>query len=175
MAYQYLSKSTRLTNYSVIPNDLFALGLSSTATVLYSKLLNRANLSISNGRVDDKGKIYILYRLEDLAKELGKSISTIKVNMNELVNAGLVEKRRAAKGRANMIYVKVPEGSIVGIGARDRKVTVNGLQNKTYKSSKSSSSRVSFQTPNNSCNNGIRNSSNNNSDEGTYIYGEDTF
>ena len=39
MTYQYLSKSTRLTNYSVIPNDLFALGLSSTATVLYSKLL----------------------------------------------------------------------------------------------------------------------------------------
>ena len=96
MTYQYLSKSTKLTNYSVIPNDLFALGVSSTATVLYSKLLNRANLSIANGRVD----------------------------------AGLVEKKRAEKGRANIIYVKVPEGSLVGIGATDRKATVNGLQNK---------------------------------------------
>lgn len=26
MAYQYLSKATRLTNYSVIPNDLFIWG-----------------------------------------------------------------------------------------------------------------------------------------------------
>jgi len=166
MAYQYLSKSTRLTNYSVIPNDLFALGLSSTATVLYSKLLNRANLSIANGRADDHGRIFILYRQEDLARELGKSISTVKSNMNELVEAGLVEKRRADKGRANIIYVKVPEGSLTGIGATDRKATVLGTENKPYKSSKSSSTRVSFQAPNNSNSNGTNN---------TYIYGEDTF
>lgn len=166
MEYQYLSKSTRLTNYSVIPNDLFALGLSSTATVLYSKLLNRANLSIANGRVDEKGRIYILYRQEDLAHELGKSVSAVKINLNELVEAGLVEKRRADKGRANIIYVKVPEGSLIGIGAKDRKVTVLGTENKPYKSSKSSSTRVSFQAPNNSNSNGTSN---------TYIYGEDTF
>ena len=166
MAYQYLSKSTRLTNYSVIPNDLFALGLSSTATVLYSKLLNRANLSIANGRVDEKGRIYILYRQEDLAHELGKSVSAVKINLNELVEAGLVEKRRADRGRANIIYVKVPEGSLVGIGATDRKGTVHGAENKPYKSSKSSSTRVNFQAPNNSNSNGTNN---------TYIYGEDTF
>lgn len=167
MAYQYLSKSTRLTNYSVIPNDLFALGLSSTATVLYSKLLNRANLSIANGRVDEHGRIYILYRQEDLAHELGKSVSAVKINLNELVEAGLVEKRRADKGRANIIYVKVPEGSLIGIGATDRKATVHGTENKPYKSSKTSSTRVSFQASNNSNNNGMNNNS--------YIYGEDTF
>lgn len=167
MAYQYLSKSTRLTNYSVIPNDLFALGLSSTATVLYSKLLNRANLSIANGRVDEKGRIYILYRQEDLAHELGKSVSAVKINLNELVEAGLVEKRRADKGRANIIYVKVPEGSLIEIGATDRKATVHGTENKPYKSSKTSSTRVSFQASNNSNNNGMNNNS--------YIYGEDTF
>lgn len=167
MAYQYLSKSTRLTNYSVIPNDLFALGLSSTATVLYSKLLNRANLSIANGRVDEKGRIYILYRQGDLAHELGKSVSAVKINLNELVEAGLVEKRRADKGRANIIYVKVPEGSLIEIGATDRKATVHGTENKPYRSSKTSSTRVSFHPSNNSNNNGMNNNS--------YIYGEDTF
>lgn len=166
MAYQYLSKSTRLTNYSVIPNDLFALGLSSTATVLYSKLLNRANLSIANGRVDEHGRIYILYRQEDLAHELRKSISAVKINLNELVEAGLVEKRRADKGRASIIYVKVPEGSLVGIGVTDRKATVNSVENKPYKSSKTSSIRANFQASNNSNSNGTNN---------TYIYGEDTF
>lgn len=79
-----------------------------------------------------------------MAHELGKSISAVKINLNELVDAGLVEKKRAEKGRANIIYVKVPEGSLVGIGATDRKATVNGLQNKPYKSSKTGSSRVSF-------------------------------
>lgn len=166
MAYQYLSKSTRLTNYSVIPNDLFALGLSSTATVLYSKLLNRANLSIANGRVDKHGRIYVLYRQEDLAHELGKSVSAVKINLNELVEAGLVEKRRADKGRANMIYVKVPERSLVGIGATGRKATVTRTENKPYKSSKTSPNRGGFQAPNNSNSNGTNS---------IYIYGEDTF
>ncbi len=108
----FLSKSTKLTNYSVIPNDLHGTGLSSTAIILYVKLLNRSNLFITNGRVDELGKVYILYKLEDLAKERGKSLTTIKANMNELVAAGLVEKKRMTKGRANMIYVKVPETSI---------------------------------------------------------------
>lgn len=31
-----------------------------------------------NGRADEYGRIYILYRQEDLARELGKSISTVK-------------------------------------------------------------------------------------------------
>ena len=52
---EFLSKASRLTNYSTIPNELFSMNLSSTATILYAKLLNRANLSISNGKVDDRG------------------------------------------------------------------------------------------------------------------------
>ena len=39
---QFLTKGTKLTNYSVIPNDLHGGELSSTATILYSKLLNRS-------------------------------------------------------------------------------------------------------------------------------------
>ena len=111
---QFLSRNTKLTNYSVIPNDLHGGELSSTATILYSKLLNRSNLSITNGKVDEFGRIYINYKLEDLAEEMGKSLSTIKENMRELVDAGLIEKKRMRKGRANMIYVKVPSSSIVG-------------------------------------------------------------
>lgn len=54
---RFLSKETRLTNYSVIPNELYGEGISSTAMVVYAKLLNRANLSISNGRVDEVGRV----------------------------------------------------------------------------------------------------------------------
>lgn len=102
---RFVDVKTKLTNYSVVPNDLYGIGISSTALVLYAKLLNRTNLSISNNRVDEFGRVYVLYKLEDLAQELGRSVSAIKSNMNELVSAGLIEKRRADKGRANVFNV----------------------------------------------------------------------
>lgn len=79
-ALQFLTPGTKLTNYSVIPNDLHGSELSSTALLLYAKLLNRSNLSITNGRADELGRVYILYKLEDLAKEMGKSLTTIKTD-----------------------------------------------------------------------------------------------
>lgn len=157
---QFLSKGTKLTNYSVIPNDLHGGELSSTATILYSKLLNRSNLSITNGKVDEVGRIYINYKLEDLAEEMGKSLSTIKENMRELVDAGLIEKKRMRKGRANMIYVKVPSSSIVG------KSPAVGTENRPYKGQQTASTWGGKSATNN-----------NNKQESitSYTYGEDTF
>ena len=159
-ALQFLTRGTKLTNYSVIPNDLHGSGLSSTAIVLYAKLLNRSNLSITNGKVDEQGRVYINYKLEDLAKEMGRSLSTIKENMNELVLAGLVEKQRMTKGRANMIYVKVPDTSIAG------KTPVVGTENRPYKGQKPASTWGGKSATNN-----------NNKQESitSYKYGEDTF
>lgn len=109
-----------------------------------------------------RDRIYILYRQEDLAKELGKSVLTIKENLNELVEAGLIEKRRADKGRANMIFVKAPESSIT-----DGKAPVYEPVNKPYKGKKFGSLSVGFQATNDS---------NSNRDiKPKYIYGEDTF
>ena len=128
---RFLSKETRLTNYSTIPNELYGSGISSTAMIVYAKLLNRANLSISNGRVDELGRIYVFYRIEDLADEIGRSTSTIKENINELVEADLIEKRRADKGRANLIFVKVPESSLT-----DGKQAIYGTDNKPFNGGK---------------------------------------
>ncbi len=159
-ALQFLTRGTKLTNYSVIPNDLHGGELSSTATILYSKLLNRSNLSITNGKMDEVGRIYINYKLEDLAEEMGKSLTTIKENMRELVDAGLIEKKRMTNGRANMIYVKVPETSIVG------KSPVVCTENRPYKGKKTVSSWGGNLATNN----------NNKQEKITsYVYGEDTF
>ena len=162
MKYQYLSKKTKLTNYAVVPNKLFSLGIGSTAMILYAKLLNRANLSIANGRCDEHGRIYIFYRLEDLSRELGKCVSTIKANMNELVEAGLVEKKRVDNGRANMIYVKVPESSLM-VG----NMAVYGMENKPYQGVKTVCSSVGLSSPNNN--------KSNREIKTIYKHGEDTF
>ena len=128
---RFLSKETRVTNYSTIPNELYEEGIGSTAMVVYAKLLNRANLSISNGRVDEVGRVYVLYRISDLAEEIGCSTSTIKEKINELVEAGLIEKRRADTGRANLIIVKVPESSLT-----DGKPATYGRDNKPFNGGK---------------------------------------
>ena len=129
--YQYLMSGTRLTNYSAIPNMVCDMNISSTAKVIYSKLLNRAQLSAGNGFVDGLGRAYVIYTIEDMAKELGKSHSAVKDNLRELTRVGLVEKKRSSKSRANMIFVKVPGTSIVGQFS-----ACNGTENKPYKGSK---------------------------------------
>ena len=129
--YQYLMNGTRLTNYSVIPNTVCEMNISSTAKVIYAKLLNRAQLSASNDFVDSLGRAYVIYTIEDLSKELGKCNSAIKDNLRELTRVGLIEKKRSSKSRANMIFVKVPETSIVGQFS-----ACNGTENKPYKGSK---------------------------------------
>lgn len=141
---KFLSKETRLTNYSTIPNELYGEGISSTAMVVYAKLLNRANLSISNGRVDEVGRVYVLYRISDLAKEIGRSTSTIKEKINELVEAGLIEKRRADTGRANLIFVKVPQSSLT-----DGKQAIYGTDNKPFNGGKTNHVTVGKAAPNN--------------------------
>lgn len=141
---RFLSKETRLTNYSTIPNELYGEGISSTAMVVYAKLLNRANLSISNRRVDEVDRVYVLYRISDLAQEIGRSTSTIKEKINELVEAGLIEKRRADTGRANLIFVKVPESSLT-----DGKSAIYGTDNKPYNSGKINHTTGGKVTPNN--------------------------
>lgn len=129
--YQYLMNGTRITNYSVIPNTVCEMNISSTAKVIYAKLLNRAQLSASNGFVDGLGMAYVIYTIEDLSKELGKCNSTIKDNLRELTRVGLIEKKRSSKSRANMIFEKVPGTSIIGQFS-----ACNGTENKPYKGSK---------------------------------------
>ena len=146
--YQYLMNGSRITNYSVIPNKVCEMNISSTAKVIYAKLLNRAQISASNGFVDSLGRVYVIYTIEDLSKELGKCNSTIKDNLREITRVGLIEKKRSSKSRANMIFVKVPETSIVGQFSG-----CNGTENKPYKGSKTGSTSGGKPTPSYSNNN----------------------
>lgn len=146
--YQYLMNGTRLTNYSVIPNTVCEMNISSTAKVIYAKLLNRAQLSSGNGFVDGLGRAYVIYTIEDLSKELGKCNSAIKENLRELTRVGLIEKKRSSKSRANMIFVKAPGTSIIGQFSACKET-----ENKPYKGSKTVPSSGGKPTPSYSNNN----------------------
>lgn len=74
--------------------------------VMYGLLLDRVGLSAENGWHDDKGRVYIIYRIEDAARTLGCSPRKAQEIIRILEEKGLIEKKRQGMGRPNLIYVK---------------------------------------------------------------------
>lgn len=92
-----------------IPFPLFLLDmkLSHTAKLIYSVLLYRANLSKTNGWIDEQGRVYITFSVESLMNTLHKGRTVVKSALRELYNSGLVERKRNYSA-PNTIYVKLP-------------------------------------------------------------------
>ena len=82
--------------------------ISQTAKLLYALLLDRSTLSQKNKWQDDKGRIYIIYPIAEIAEILDKGSTTIKGALNELDMAGLLERERGGFSAPNRLYVKVP-------------------------------------------------------------------
>lgn len=107
--YYYGTKITQFSFYK-LPRALFKddyfKDISSDAKLLYALMLDRVSLSMKNGWVDVQGRVYIIYKLEDIMEELGCSKPTgIKV-VRELDNIGLIEKVHSGGGKPDIIYVK---------------------------------------------------------------------
>ena len=82
--------------------------LSHTAKLLYTLLLDRATLSQKNNWVDDRGRIYVIYPLSNLAKDLGCCVSSVTCSFTELEKANLVERVRYGFPKPSHILLKVP-------------------------------------------------------------------
>ena len=82
--------------------------ISSDAKILYGLLLDRMTLSQKNGWLDEEGRIYIIYTIEEIAEELYCSKRKAIQLMNELdikEGIGLIRRKRQGMGRPNLIYV----------------------------------------------------------------------
>ena len=104
----YLTVTTPLPRYLPYARFLLDTDLSHTAKLLYTLLLDRATLSQKNNWIDAQGRIYVLYPLSSLAKDLGCSISSITRSFTELENAQLVERIRSRFSKPSHILLKVP-------------------------------------------------------------------
>ena len=82
--------------------------MSWTADIIYSLLLDRAQLSKKNRWIDSDGRIYIQFSNASLAKALHKCEASVRNALRELEKAGLIEKRFNS-GSANTIYLKLPD------------------------------------------------------------------
>lgn len=120
MKTDYMKKDTRLGQFFPYPQYLLKLDISGTSKLLYAMFMHRATLSQKNAWVDEEGRVYIIYTIEAIAADMGKSRSTVKHSLAELCSCGLLERRPAGFGNPNHLYVKIPEGSFSdGIQAED--------------------------------------------------------
>ena len=108
--YFYGREADQFTFYRV-PTVLFTddqyKDISSEAKVLYGILLKRMELSARSGWLDEKGRVYIIFRLEEIMEKLNCADNKATKLMDELeAKAGLIERKRQGQGKPNIIYVK---------------------------------------------------------------------
>lgn len=128
---KYMYQHTKLPSYLPMPRFLMNVPISSTAKLLYTQLLGKAQLSQKNGWLDTQGRVYFIYPIHQMAVDMDKSVTTIKDALRDLVAAQLLEKIPEGRGRPNRLYLLFPDeevgqksdgGYSTGVG---RKTVVN--------------------------------------------------
>ena len=93
-----------------IPKALFLesrfQNLSTDAKTLYGILLDRMSLSVKNGWLDEQGRVFIVYTIEDVKRALCCADNKATKLMRELEKIGLIERKRRGLGRPSLVYVK---------------------------------------------------------------------
>ena len=93
----------------VLFTDEYFRNLSSDAKVLYGLMLDRMALSIRNNWVDNEGKVYIIFTLEQVMEYMncGKDKGVkILAELDTDKGIGLIERVKRGLGKPTIIYVK---------------------------------------------------------------------
>ncbi len=83
-------------------------GLSNDAKTLYALMLDRMSLSLANEWLDEDGKVYINYSLEDIMRTLNCGKTKAAALLKELDSEsgiGLIEKKNMGIAKASVFYV----------------------------------------------------------------------
>ena len=105
---QFLKNDSHLPPYMAYPRFLLDVGITETAKLVYMLLLDRARLSMKNQDWQDEiGRVFVLYTIPNLAKDIGKGETIVKKALNQLLKQGLILKQSLGPGQPNRIYVKI--------------------------------------------------------------------
>ena len=111
MAFEYYyGKQADQYSFIKVPkllvHDKAFIGLSVDAKMLYGLLLDRMSLSMKNGWLDEENRVYIIYQIKDIMSDMNMARATAVKYLQELVDFGLVEKKKRGLGLPNILYVK---------------------------------------------------------------------
>jgi uncharacterized protein YdaT len=192
--YFYGMQADAYTFYRIpkaLSSDPYFKKLSCEAKVLYGLLLDRMSLSVKNKWFDEQGRVYILFKVEDVSEHMGCCKQTaIKLfaELDSQKGIGLIEKKRLGLGKANVIYVKnfmlreeMTEAPETPANTQKSKNHTSGSSNNRlqeiqvldFKNSKTSTSRSSEIIPQevqiSDCNNTDKNNTDSNETENSNI------
>lgn len=106
----FYGQSGEMFSYFRVPKILFRdikfKDLSTDAKTLYGILLDRMGLSVKNGWLDEQGRVYIIFPVQEVMDALGCADNKATKLFRELEKFGLIERKWRGLGKPNLIYVK---------------------------------------------------------------------
>ena len=80
--------------------------MSNEAKILFGLLLDRMSLSMKNQWFDDENRVYIIYTVDEIMIDLCIGTQKCVKLLKELVNFGLIERKKQGFSKPDVIYVK---------------------------------------------------------------------
>ena len=106
----FYGQAGELFSFYRIPKALFQeqqfQDLSTDAKTLYGILLDRMSLSVKNEWFDKKGRVFIIFTIEDVKRTLRCADNKATRLLRELEEFGLIERKRRGQGKPSLVYVK---------------------------------------------------------------------
>ena len=106
----FYGQAGELFSFFRIPKALFQeqrfQNLSTDAKILYGILLDRMSLSVKNEWFDKKGRVFIIFTIEDVKRTLRCADNKATRLLRELEEFGLIERKRRGQGKPCLVYVK---------------------------------------------------------------------
>ena len=109
MKTDYITSSSTLPPYLVLPRFLLNMDVRFTAKEVYASLLDMA-LNSETVQTDQRGRRYLEFFNKTVAELIDRTPSTVAQSLRELEAVGLVEKKLMARNAPYRIYIKLPAG-----------------------------------------------------------------
>ena len=106
MDFEFMTADTVLPPCMPLPPAMLRLPVSSTAKVMYARLLDT---TLTVGTEDTNGILFVRFPIVELAAALSRSSVTVKRTLKELEDSGLILRVLLGVGEPNRIYTLLPK------------------------------------------------------------------
>lgn len=142
----FYGQDVQMSQFYRIPKTLYSAecfkDVSFAAKAIYGMMIDRVGLSIKNQWLDEEGKTYICYSIEEIMEDSNCKRSSVIKALEQLRDVGLIETVRRGQGLSSIIYVKnfelVEEGSAE---SRSLESEFLEVQNSNFQKSENETSR----------------------------------